>query len=114
MESRRQLQTGELIKRHFSIVMREEGSYIYGSEVLVSVTRVMMSPDLGLAKIYVSVFNTENKSAVILLLNEEKVRLKQQFTQRIRKHVRRIPRIDIYLDDTLDEMDKIDELLNSL
>ena len=84
MESRRQLQTGELIKRHFSIVMREEGSYIYGSEVLVSVTRVMMSPDLGLAKIYVSVFNTENKSAVILLLNEEKVRLKQQFTQRIR------------------------------
>jgi ribosome-binding factor A len=94
--------------------MREEGSYIYGSEVLVSVTRVMMSPDLGLAKIYVSVFNTENKSAVILLLNEEKVRLKQQFTQRIRKHVRRIPRIDIYLDDTLDEMDKIDELLNSL
>ena len=54
MESRRQLQTGELIKRHFSTVIREQGSYIYGSEVLVSVTRVIMSPDLGLAKIYVS------------------------------------------------------------
>ena len=108
------MQTGELIKRHFSIVMREQGSYIYGSQVLVSVTRVIMSPDLGLAKIYVSVFNTEDKNAIILLLNTEKVRLKQQLTQRIRKHVRRIPRIDIYLDDTLDEMYKIDELLNSL
>ena len=111
MESRRQLQTGELIKRHFSIVMREQGSYIYGSQVLVSVTRVIMSPDLGLAKIYVSVFNTEDKNAIILLLNTEKVRLKQQLTQRIRKHVRRIPRIDIYLDDTLDEMYKIDDCL---
>jgi len=73
-----------------------------------------MSPDLGLAKIYVSVFNTEDKNAVLLLMNGEKVRLKQQLTQRIRKHVRRIPRVDIYLDDTLDEMYKIDELLNSL
>lgn len=114
MESRRQLQTGELIKRHFSTVVREQGSYIYGSEVLVSVTRVIMSPDLGLAKIYVSVFNTEDKNAVLLLLNGEKVRLKKQLTQRIRKHVRRIPRVDIYLDDTLDEMYRIDELLNSL
>jgi len=114
MESRRQLQTGELIKRHFSTVIREQGSYIYGSEVLVSVTRVIMSPDLGLAKIYVSVFNTEDKNAVLLLLNGEKVRLKKQLTQRIRKHVRRIPRVDIYLDDTLDEMYRIDELLNSL
>lgn len=114
MESRRQLQTGELIKRHFSTVIREQGSYIYGSQVLVSVTRVIMSPDLGLAKIYVSVFNTDDKNAIILLLNTEKIRLKQHLTQRIRKHVRRIPRVDIYLDDTLDEMYKIDELLNSL
>ena len=114
MESRRQLQTGELIKRHFSTVVRDQGSYIYGSEVLVSVTRVIMSPDLGLAKIYVSVFNTEDKNAVLLLLNGEKVRLKKQLTQRIRKHVRRIPRVDIYLDDTLDEMYKLNNVFDNL
>ena len=114
METKRQLQAGELIKRHFSIVIREQGPYIFGVEPLVSVTRVMMSPDLGLAKIYVSVYNTEDKNAVLLLLREEKNRLKQQLVNRIRKHVRRIPHIDFYLDDTLDEMHKIDELLNSL
>ena len=114
MESRRQLQAGELIKRHFSTVIREQGTYIYGTEALVSVTKVMMSPDLGLAKIYLSVYNTEDKNAVLLMIREEKTRLKQQLTNRIRKHVRRIPKVDFYLDDTLDEMYKIDELLSSI
>ncbi len=114
MESRRQLQSGELIKRHFSTVIREQGAYIYGSEALVSVTKVMMSPDLGLAKIYLSVYNTEDKNSVLLMIREEKTRLKQQLTNRIRKHVRRIPKVDFYLDDTLDEMYKIDDLLNSI
>lgn len=114
METRRQLQTGELIKRHFSTVMREQGTYIYGNEALVSVTKVIMSPDLGLAKIYLSVYNTEDKNAILLMIREEKNRLKQQLTSRVRKHVRRIPRVDFYLDDTLDEMYKIDELLNSI
>ena len=114
METRRQLQTGELIKRHFSTVMREQGTYIYGNEALVSVTKVIMSPDLGLAKIYLSVYNTEDKNAILLMIREEKNRLKQQLTNRVRKHVRRIPRVDFYLDDTLDEMYKIDELLNSI
>ncbi len=114
MESRRQLQAGELIKRHFSIVLREQGPYIYGSEALVSVTKVMMSPDLGLAKIYVSIYNFEDKNSILLLMEDEKVRLKKQLTHRIRKHVRRIPNVYFYLDDTLDEMYRINELLNSI
>ncbi len=114
MESRRQLQAGELIKRHFSVVLREEGTYIFDSEVLVSVTKVIMTPDLGMAKIYISVYNTENKEAVLLQARENMTRFKQQLTQRIKKHVRRIPRIDIYLDDTLDEMYKLNELFDSI
>lgn len=114
METRRQLQSGELIKRHFSIVLREEGAYIFDPDVLVSVTKVIMTPDLGMAKIYVSVYNTENKEAVLKMARENMARLKQQLTNRIRKHVRRIPRIDIYLDDTLDEMSRLNRLFDSI
>ena len=96
------------------MVMQQEGRYIYDSAILVSVTNVIMSPDLGLAKIYLSVFNTENKGAVMLQINESKHRLKQQLTQRIRKHVRRIPDIDMYIDDTLDEMYKLNALFNDI
>lgn len=114
METRRQRQVGELVKRNFSSVLFQEGSYVYGSEVLVSVTQVVMSPDLGLAKIYLSIYNTENKQAVLLQVEEHKKRLKQLLSARIRKQVRRIPHIDVYIDDTLDEIDKIDQMFSQL
>jgi len=114
METKRQLQVAELVKRNFSVVLQQEGRYIFGDEALVTVTQVKMSSDLGLAKIYLSVFNTENKQAVILQLEQENSRLRQVLAQRIRKHVRRIPNIDMYEDDTLDEMWKLNSLFDKL
>lgn len=114
METKRQKQIAAVVKRNFSVILQQEGSYIYGVEVLVTVTDVKMSPDLGIAKIYLSVYNTENKQAVILALEQHMHRLRQSFSQRIRKQVRRIPNIDFYLDDTLDEMYRLNELFDRL
>ena len=113
MESIRQRQIGEIVRRHFSQLLLEEGRYIF-EEALVTVTTVKMSSDLGLAKIYLSVFNTENKQAVILSMEEEIARLKQALGYRLRKHMRRIPEINFYLDDTLDEMYKLNALFDRL
>lgn len=113
MQSKRQLQVGETVKRHFSRVLQNEGSYVYGSP-LVTVTNVVMSPDLMLAKIYVSVYGSDNKQGVILMMEEHKHRLRQSLAQRIRKHVRRIPDIDFYLDDTLDESYRLEALFDRL
>lgn len=96
------------------MVLQQEGSYLYGPEPLVTVTGVKVSPDFGLAKIYLSIYNTENKQAVILQMEEEIVRLRQSLAHRIRKHVRRIPDIAFYIDDTLDEMYRVDALFNRL
>ena len=114
METKRQRQVAELVKRNFSMVLQQEGSYLYGPEPLVTVTGVKVSPDFGLAKIYLSIYNTENKQAVILHMEEEIVRLRQSLAHRIRKHVRRIPDIAFYIDDTLDEMYRVDALFNRL
>ena len=114
MQTKRQKQVAETIKRHFSVVMQQEGSYIYGSEALVTITNVKMTPDFSLAKIYLSVYNTENKQAPILELEENMVRLRQSLAMRIRKHVRRIPEIAFFLDDTLDEMYRLNSLFNRL
>ncbi len=112
-ETKRQKQVAELIKRHFGNVLFDEGRYIYGN-AFVTVTKVKMSPDLGLAKIYVSVFNANDKPTVVLGLNENKRGLKQNLARRIRNHVRRIPGIDFYLDDTLDEMYRLNSLFDQL
>jgi len=112
-ESKRQLQTGELIKRNFGPVLQQEGSYIFGG-ALVTVTNVRMSPDLGIAKIYVSVFNADDKEEVLLKMRKNMWRLKTGLVQRIKKHVRRIPHLDIYLDDTLDEMWHLNAVFDDL
>jgi len=114
MESKRQKQVAELVKRNFSIVLQNEGSYIYGPEALVTVTGVKLSPDLNIAKIYLSVYNREDKQSVILEMEESLIRLKQSLAHRIRKHTRRIPNIQFYLDDTLDEMYRLNALFHQL
>lgn len=114
METKRQLQIAELVKRHISMVLMAEGSYIYGSSVLVTVTSVKMTPDFSLAKIYLSVYNTDNKQEVMLLLEQEMSRLQQALYQRLKKHMRRMPEVAFYLDDTIDEMYRIDDMFNQL
>jgi ribosome-binding factor A len=114
METKRQLQIAELVKRHISMVLMAEGSYIYGSSVLVTVTSVKMTPDFSLAKIYLSVYNTDNKQEVMLLLEPEMPRLQQALYQRLKKHMRRMPEVAFYLDDTIDEMYRIDDMFNQL
>ena len=103
-----------MIKRNFGLVLQQEGGYIYGPEPLVTVTNVKISPDFSIAKIYLSIYNTENKQAVILEMEEATSRLKQSLSQRVRKHIRRIPDIAFYMDDTLDEMYRLNDLFNRL
>lgn len=113
-ESKRQRQVAELMKRNISLVLQEEGAYIYGREVLVTVTSTKMTPDLALAKIYISVFNTEDKQSILLMLEAEKTRLRQIVAKRIRMQVRIIPNIEFFADDTLDEMYRVDAMFHKL
>ena len=114
METKRQKQVGEVVKRNIGIVLQQEGSYIYGASTLVTVTAVKMSPDFNLAKIYLSVYNRENKDAVIEELEANIHRLRQSLAHRIKKHVRRIPEIQFYIDETLDEMYRLSKLFKEL
>lgn len=114
METKRQKQVAELVKRNFSMVLQQEGSLIYGNQVMVTVTNVKMSPDLNLARVYLSIFNTDNKQAVILEMEDNHSRLQQTLAQRLRRHVRRVPNVDFYLDDTLDEMYRLNDIFDRL
>ena len=112
MESIRQKQVGELIRRYFSMILTEEGSLIYGRDKLVTVTGVKMTPDLLIAKAYISVYGTENKQEVILELEDNNHRLRQALAAKIGKQMRRMPQLEYFLDDTVDEMYRVEALLN--
>lgn len=112
MESIRQKQVGELLRRYFGMILTEEGSMIYGRDKLVTVTGVKMTPDLLIAKVYISVYGTENKQEVILELEDNYPRLRQALAAKIGKQMRRMPALEFFLDDTVDEMYRVEALLN--
>lgn len=114
MQTKRQLQICSTIKKHTSEVLQEIGLYIYGSKPLVTVTQVKISPDMGLAKIYVSIWNVEDKNEVLLELREAIQAVRQALANRLRHQMRRMPDIVFYEDDTLDEMYRIKDVFNKL
>lgn len=113
-QSKKQKQVAAIVQTEFSNVLLQEGSFIYGVEPLVTVTNVRMSADLGIAYIYVSVYNAPYKQEVVKELWENLAYLRGLLGKRIRKQVRRIPRIKFFIDDTLDEVEHIDHLFNQL
>lgn len=114
MESKRQKQVGEVVRRNFSMVLQNEGGYIYGNEPMVTVTSVRLSPDMGIAKIYLSVYNVEDKQSVVLQMEASNQKLRQALAHRVKRHMRRVPELSFFLDDTLDEMYRLNGLFNRL
>lgn len=113
MASKRNLQIAEIIKRNMGMVFFQEGGYIYG-DALVTVTNVILTPDGSESKIYLSVYNTENKEAVVATITNHTHRLRQLLAHRIKKHVRRIPTVQFFIDETLDEMYRLNALFDGL
>ncbi len=113
-QTKKQRQVGNLIKQEFSTILQIEGSFLYGSEALVTVTNVRMSSDLGIAYIYVSVYNVPYKQEVVKELWENLSYLRGQLGKRIRKQVRRIPLLKFFIDDTLDEVEHLDNLFTRI
>jgi ribosome-binding factor A len=113
METKRQKQISELLRRQFSMVLMEEGSYIF-DKAMVTVTSIVVSPDLSSAKIYLSVFNADNKLEVMTAIEENNQRLRLSLAHKVGKQLRRIPELKFFLDESLDEYFKMDQLLSRL
>ncbi|CDB07586.1 ribosome-binding factor A [Odoribacter splanchnicus CAG:14] len=78
---------------------------------MLSVTAVRVSPDLSYAKIYVSIFPSERVEAVMKSLEEKNKSIRFILGKKVGKQMRIVPELRFFVDDSLDYIDKIDELL---
>ena len=79
--------------------------------MLVSVTRVRVSPDLSICTAYLSIFPSEKSEELIENINTNEKQIRFELGRRVRNQLRIIPELRFYLDDSLDYIDHIDELL---
>lgn len=113
-ESKRQRQFSSLIQKDLSEIFQRNGAHIVGSKAFITVTNVIMSPDLGVAKIYLSFMLSENKQALLETINMKKSEIRRLLGNRIGKVVRVVPELIFYLDDSADYAARIDALLEDL
>jgi ribosome-binding factor A len=91
------------------IFQRENNSMFSGK--LTTVTRVEMTPDLGQARIYLSIFPSPERGDFENTLGENASRIRHELGNRIRHQLRSVPELNFFLDDSLDYIDNIDRLL---
>lgn len=111
MESKRQKKVSRLLQKELAEILRQKTTELAKGK-MITVTTVRVSPDLGLAKIYLSVFPSGNSEDTLEKIRDNTPRIRNELGSRVRKQLRIIPEIAFYLDDSLDYIDNIDSLLN--
>lgn len=107
-------------QKKFSKVILQEMSEIFQREVqvpgnpMLTVTVVRATPDLGIARIYISVFPEAQSKDVETHLNEVNKEIRHLLARRIRKQVRHIPELEFFIDDTMAEVKHMDGLFDQI
>lgn len=112
-QSKRQLKFSKLIQKEISeIFQKEHSAKFIGS--LVTVSDVSMSPDLGLARIYLSIFPVKSTEKIMEEIEAVKSKIRGSLGKRIGKEVRIVPHIAFHADTTAEEAEKMDQIINKL
>jgi len=110
MESTRVNKVSRLLQRDLGDIFQKEGRAIFGS-AMITVTKVNVTRDLSLAKVYLSLFTTGDKDTLLKTIKRHTTDIRYKLGKRIGKQVRVIPEIQFIMDDSLDYIDNIQKLL---
>lgn len=108
--STRQLKVARELQRDLAEIIRSKGMAVYGG-AMVTVSEVRVSPDLSVAKVYVSIFPSSKAESVMKVLEDDKKALRGELGRKVASQLRIVPELDFYLDTTLDYAEHIDQLL---
>lgn len=113
METKRQQQFARLIREELSDIFLREAKHWIGN-AFITVTTVRVTPDLAIARIYLSFLQNNGKEALLEEIQEKSKQIRNVLGQRIRQSVRIIPELHFFLDDTAEYAARIDNLLAGL
>ena len=109
METTRQNKISRLLQKELSEIFLLQTKAMPG--VLVSVSAVRISPDMSIARVYLSVFPPEKAEEIVKNVNDNMKTIRYELGTRVRHQLRIIPELKFFVDDSLDYIEKIDSLL---
>lgn len=109
MQETRQNRISRLLQKELASIFQTQTRMMHG--VLVSVTRVKVSPDLSICTAYLSIFPSEKGDEILKNINANEKTIRYDLGQRVHNQLRIIPELRFFIDDSLDYLERIDELL---
>jgi ribosome-binding factor A len=111
MESTRQQKISRLIQKDLGSIFQIQGQNLFRGS-LITVTKVYITKDLSTCKVYLSLFTTQDKGALLELIGKNSREIRRDLAAKVRNQLRVIPELQFFLDDSLDYIDNIDHLLH--
>ena len=109
MQETRQNKIARLLQKELSVIFQEQTRSLHG--VMVSVTRVKISPDLSVCTAYLSIFPSAKGEELMQNITKNEKQIRYELGTRVRYQLRIIPELRFFIDDSLDYIERIDELL---
>nr|MBP7471818.1 30S ribosome-binding factor RbfA [Prevotella sp.] len=109
MQETRQNRISRLLQKELATIFQHQTAKLHG--VLVSVTRVRISPDLSICTAYLSIFPSEKGNDILENINANEKSIRFELGNKVGKQLRIIPELRFFIDDSLDYIEHIDELL---
>jgi ribosome-binding factor A len=113
MESKRQQKVGRQIQKDLGDIFQREARHLLNG-TFITVTAVRMTPDLGIARAYLSFLPDKNKKVLFETIQESTRFIRQKLAERVRHQLRIVPELQFYLDDTAEYAAKMDALFANL
>ena len=109
MQETRQNRISRLLQKELATIFQLQTSKTHG--VLVSVTRVRVSPDLSICTAYLSSFPSDKGDEILENIRKNEKSIRFELGTRVGKQLRIVPEVRFFIDDSLDYIEHIDELL---
>ncbi len=109
MESTRQKKVSRLLQKELGQIIQQRSLELGGK--MITVTTVRISPDLSVAKIYLSIFPAKETDKTLLAVKEIIPQIRHELGNKVRHQLRIVPELAFFIDDSLDYIEKIENLL---
>ena len=110
METIRQQKVSALIMKELGAIFQKEG-YSLMDGMMLTITDVRLTKDLSIARVYISIFGNKDKEPIIQAIRLKTKEIRFQLGNAVKHQLRIIPQLEFYNDETLDKLDRINELL---
>lgn len=111
METNRQKKIAGVIQRDMVDILQGEVRKNGISNLVISVSKVSVTSDLSIAKVYLSIFPQEKAAETLTAIKTNTPLIKHDLAQRVKLQLRKVPNLMFYIDDSLDYIEKIDKAL---